>query len=57
MLQKSYDFGTMSSKMGRDFFFLISNENFIKKLKTANPSTLGMYYWGHKSKTKITTIK
>ena len=28
------------------FFFLISNENFIKKQKTANPSTLGMYYGG-----------
>ena len=24
------------------FFFLISNENFIKQRKTANPSTLGM---------------
>ena len=28
------------------FFFLISNENFIKKRKTANPSTLRMYYGG-----------
>ena len=28
------------------FFFLINNENFIKKRKTANPSTLGMYYGG-----------
>ena len=27
-------------------FFLVSNENFIKKRKTANPSTLGMYYGG-----------
>ena len=29
-----------------NFFFLVSNENFIKKRKTANPSTLGMYYGG-----------
>ena len=28
------------------YFFFISNENFIKKRKTANPSTFGMYYGG-----------
>ena len=30
----------------KELFFLISNENIIKKRKTANSSTLGMYYGG-----------
>ena len=38
---------------GAFFFFLISNENFIKKRKTANPSTLGMYYGGINQKPRL----
>ena len=34
-------------------FFFISNENFIKKQKTANPSTLGMYYGGLNQKPRL----
>ena len=30
----------------KELFFLLSNENIIKKRKTANSSTLGMYYGG-----------
>ena len=43
----------LCTKTKNIYIFLISNENFIKKQKTANPSILGMYYGGINQKLRL----